>query len=519
MIIHGDCLEEMKKMEDNSISGIVTDPPYGLGFMNKEWDAGLPHDEIWKEALRIVKPGGHLLAFGGTRTYHRLTCAIEDAGWEVRDCLMFLYGSGFPKSHNFGCKCTGDAVPYSHEKKPESQTESSMRSVSETNLSSAISTGPANKETVFPGMQEQNLQSDWTVSSEGHEARKESCMERRNNIQEEQGELHRPKVCEMSIGISSDGEEGRICNGTPVDNGETFGSNSSEDRSSPSQGSQHAKQQRGKPGTVPGQQDSQNNRMAACEKCGRLKGWGQQGTALKPAYEPIIMAMKPCDGTFKQNAEKWGQAGINIDGCRIGIEERVNPQNQIAWQKWKEQDGRNHKEVENKPDRIVQGRWPANVMFDEEAAALLDEQSGFNPSRFFYCAKTSRKERNDGLEGMPQQPIRHEDRRPNSHDIFNTEGCGRNTDNKPQKNNHPTVKPLKLMRYLITLIMPPKDGILLDPFAGSGSTIIAAHQLGVKAIGIEKQAEYVEIANKRLEYYKNLKDEKEPDLFDQAQGI
>ena len=94
LIIMGDCLDEMRKMQENSISCIVTDPPYGLGFMGKEWDAGLPHAEIWQQALRIAKPGTFLLAFGGTRTYHRLTCAIEDAGWEIRDCLQWIYGSG-----------------------------------------------------------------------------------------------------------------------------------------------------------------------------------------------------------------------------------------------------------------------------------------------------------------------------------------------------------------------------------------------------------------------------------------
>lgn len=195
------------------------------------------------------------------------------------------------------------------------------------------------------------------------------------------------------------------------------------------------------------------------------------------------------------------------------------------------------------------GRWPANVIFDEEAAKMLDEQSGVSKSppvgsmgggsnshavfgeyagkrhengfgdsggasRFFYCAKTSSRERNEGLEGMPDK-----EGRPLG--ISNWEGQTNGSGNvmgksSPQKNNHPTVKPLRLMRYLITLIMPPKDGILLDPFAGSGSTIIAAHQLGVKAIGIEKQAEYVEIAKKRLEYYKSFQDEKEPDLFDKA---
>lgn len=367
MIINNDCLDEMRKMDSNSISCIVTDPPYGLGFMGKEWDAGLPHKEIWKEVLRIVKPGGHLLAFGGTRTYHRLTCAIEDVGWEIRDCLQWIYGSGFPKSHN------------------------------------------------------------------------------------------------------------------------RFG----------------------------------------------IDGYG---TALKPAYEPIIMAMKPCEGTFKENAEKWGQAGINIDECRIESSE--------SWKR----DCRGQSMVVNalcdreevEKNSNEKGRWPANVIFDEEAGKILDEQSGelksgelkgllvgesqnevygkrasknINPfqsnsggaSRFFYCAKTSSRERNEGLEGM-----RDKSQSP----YGEMKGTLVHAPNRQSfvKNNHPTVKPLKLMKYLITLVMPPKDGILLDPFAGSGSTILAAHQLGVKAIGVEKSAEYCEIARKRIENYKP--DVAEPDLFD-----
>lgn len=346
MIIEGDCLEVMKTMEDNSISCIVTDPPYGLSFMGKQWDAGLPHDEIWKEALRIVKPGGHILAFGGTRTYHRLTCAVEDAGWEIRDCIMWIYGSGFPKSHNH------------------------------------------------------------------------------------------------------------------------FG----------------------------------------------LEGYG---TALKPAHEPIIMAMKPCDGTFAQNAQKWGQGGININECRI----EALDQDKLAknWDREKISDmrGGNYKKSIasgiSSYKSAPMGRWPANVLFDEEAARVLDEQSGISKSvirpatigfksgdvyaggwndkgyerdvndsggasRFFYCAKASSNEREEF-------------------------------------NKHPTVKPLKLMEYLIKLVMPPKDGILLDPFAGSGTTIVAAHRQGFKAIGIEKQPEYCEIARGRLENSLKEKVQSQLDLF------
>jgi site-specific DNA-methyltransferase (adenine-specific) len=315
MIIHGDCLEEMKRIEPNSISAIVTDPPYGLSFMGKGWDYAIPGIEYWHEAIRICRPGSYLLAMGGTRTFHRLSCAIEDSGFQIRDTIMWLYGSGFPKSHNH------------------------------------------------------------------------------------------------------------------------FG----------------------------------------------LEGFG---TALKPAYEPIIMAMKPCDGTFKQNAEKWGQAGINIDGCRIGEEIRFNAPATAKKDTFNCSPGSGTDYLGKK----VQGRWPANVILDEEAAEMLGE-----PSRFFYCAKASSSERNGGLdERIPEQT---------------TDGCIRTNpesarkyqaNSAPRKNPHPTVKPLKLMEYLIKLVMPSKDGILLDPFAGSGTTILAARKLGYTAIGIEKEQQYCEIARARI---------------------
>jgi site-specific DNA-methyltransferase (adenine-specific) len=331
----GDCLDVMRTMEDNCVSAIITDPPYGLSFMNKGWDHTVPGVEYWQEMLRISKPGAHLLAMGGTRTFHRLTCAIEDAGWEIRDCLMWIYGSGFPKSHNH------------------------------------------------------------------------------------------------------------------------FG----------------------------------------------IEGYG---TAVKPAYEPIIMAMKPCDGTFKQNAEKWGQAGINIDGCRIGTDTILtNGMGSMATA---------CPNVPKSVDFVGKchiGRWPANVIFDEEAADTLDEQSGIlsgpkkerverkgeGASRFFYCAKASSSERNEGLDCLPiGQTI-------GGGGINNTEDnvCGKYGSIKAAaKNYHPTVKPLKLMEYLIKLIMPPDNGILLDPFAGSGTTILAAKRLGFSAVGIEKEEEYVKIAKARL---------------------
>ena len=362
MIIHGDCLIEMAKMEANSIDFIVTDPPYGLHFMGKHWDHGVPSKEFWERALRICKPGTWIAAFGGTRTHHRLMCAIEDAGWQIRDCMMWLYGSGFPKSHN---------------------------------------------------------------------------------------------------------------------------------------------------------------------KLG-LEGYG---TALKPAWEPIILAMKPIDGTFAQNTEKWGVAGINIEESRIPSESWSRPSRPNIR-------GGNYcnSEEEPVPRSNDKGRWPANLILDEEAAQELDRQSGTSKSiqsnrglladmrgnnynscdkekifdsdsirghndsggasRFFYCAKASSKERNEGLEGMPlkEKPLMGKFK----------DNPGRETPKSsptPRQNFHPTVKPLALMKYIIKLLAPPGNPILLDPFAGSGSTLVAAKQLGIQCIGIELEKEYCEIAERRLEGY------------------
>lgn len=364
-IIQGDCLDIMRTMEDNSIDFIVTDPPYGLHFMGKHWDGRIPAIEIWAEALRICKPGSMLAAFGGSRTHHHLMCAIEGAGWEIRDCMMWIYGSGFPKSHNH------------------------------------------------------------------------------------------------------------------------FG----------------------------------------------LDGYG---TALKPAYEPIILAMKPLDGTYAQNAEKWGVAGINIDEGRVETSENITNHARSLNSSFSKGIFGNSSEQETHQTKGQKlGRWPANIILDEEAGKMLDQQSGiskskasirknnagmgihdsptntfgkgdvfggFNDSggasRFFYCAKASSSERNMGLEGMPMKQ---------SNPNFGSGGFSRPTDHpereiKPSPNHHPTVKPISLMRYLIKLLAPPGNPTLLDSFAGSGSTLVAAAELGINAIGIEREAEYCEIAKKRIEY-------------------
>lgn len=494
-VINANCLDWMRIQPDNSIDCIITDPPYALtgksgkgGFMGKEWDSKLPSIEIWQEALRISKPGSWLLAFGGSRTYHRLTCSIEDAGFEIKDSIVYLYGSGFPKSHNFGCKCKGKPLPYNHDKTTKSNTESSLRLMQEANLSQEINPIEEQRKVLFEGLSEQNLQKYKEETGNGIEIRQESFMERRSNLQEEQGKLPRTEICKMSEGISGDGAEGRLCNGTSSCNGETFESNTSEGRGCTPQRPQHSEQCNRESGAFPRQSDSQNRRGETCPNCQGIIGFEGWGTALKPSYEPIIMAMKPLDGTYKNNAKKWNVAGINIEESRLDSK-----------------------------------RWPANIILDEVAAELLDQQTGISKSsghirhnsmknniyesghhgiplhgvedsggasRFFYCAKASSSERNRGCDNIEKKDQTtysemkgNEDHTPNRHSKVG--------------NNHPCVKPLKLMEYLIKLVAP-KDGVILDPFCGSGSTLVAAKKLGFKAIGIELDPEYCKIAEARI---------------------
>lgn len=523
-IICGDCLEEMRKMDDNSISAIVTDPPYGLGFMGKHWDAGLPQHEIWSEALRIVKPGGHLLAFGGTRTYHRLTCAIEDAGWDIRDCLMWLYGSGFPKSHNrFGIEGYGTALKPAHEpiivgQKPYEITQ--FIAIISYDLTNEIHRNICQKSNVLVSDAEKNLKDSLALLNKAlpftvqenvimyaWEKFADANYVAKNTIEPELGSVSAnlsfvPEDASTN-GCSENPLESLILHGGAeiifANIQDIYMSVITNDTSE-----NIALLWRNTLEDILREVSKFTTRMVLrlITELRTLKSClspiiSNDTGNLFPNYEPIIMAMKKCDGTFKQNAEKWEQAGIDIDGCRVPTDElkpysaglhRVSPSsyNDDSW-KGKDQ-------LKEAP----KGRWPANVILDEEAGEMLDEQSGVlksgsmspqlhqkknsvyskwnqasptgqeassgGASRFFYCAKASSSERNEGTG----------------------------------KNNHPTVKPLKLMEYLIKLIMPPKDGILLDPFAGSGTTILAAHRLGMKAIGIEKQQEYCDIANARL---------------------
>jgi DNA modification methylase len=384
-IHHGDCRKVMATLDADSVDAVVCDPPYGLSFMGKGWDHGVPGEEFWTEALRVAKPGAHLLAFGGTRTYHRLACAIEDAGWEIRDCVMWVYGSGFPKSHD---------------------------------VSKAID--------------------------------KAAGAERTMRINERWAERY------------PNGPGGNLNSG-------------SDD------------QQYGQLNRVSG-----NPLLTSDPVTPAAQQWAGWGTALKPAWEPIIVARKPLVGTVAENVLTHGTGGINVDGCRVGTDggtAKGNPPKD-------ESNGIYGHGINGACDilDIGKGRWPANLIHDgsEEVESLTG-----SAARFFYCAKASKADRDEGCEGLPQtikQSVAHGDKR---HGTLPYTNEPREMNPRPRGNHHPTVKPADLMRYLCRLVTPP-GGVVLDPFTGSGSTGKGAVLEGFRFIGIEREAEYVEIAKARI---------------------
>lgn len=429
-LFNGDCLDEMKKLADNSVDAIVTDPPYGLSFMGKKWDYDVPSVEIWQECLRVLKPGGYLLAFAGTRTQHRMAVRIEDAGFEIRDMIAWVYGSGFPKSLNVG--------------KSVNQLETNEWS----KISKALDKLQGNERRFIA---EEKTQPKFKYSGSG--------------------QLQEKWIDKDTKTITKGNSE--------------------------------------------------------------WKGWG---TALKPALEPITVARKPLsEKTVAENALKWGTGGINIDECRVGTEEMYNAPagnkaggnslNMSAVSMPQDVDG-----------TTAIGRFPANLIHDgsEEVINLFpntksvssmrgiglsnsgvfgkaddsfNTERGFNDSgsasRFFYCAKASKSERNDGCNELEEKQttggggLTAGKREDGSYETASVGGKYGSIKAK-QSNFHPTVKPIALMQYLVKLVS--RDGaIILDPFMGSGTTGIACKRLGRNFIGIEREADYFEIAKKRIE--------------------
>ena len=411
-----DNIKVLKQIADNVIDTVVTDPPYGLRFMQRKWDYDVPSVETWQEILRVMKPGATLLSFAGSRTQHRMAVNIEDAGFILKDTLIWLYSTGFPKAADISKQI---------DKKFGVERE-------------------------IVGYREPF----------GREGRK---------------------------------QKGNNTYGMPISN---------VDESQKGNNDFSIKQ----PIEVPATPEA--------------KLWdGYKSHGLKPAYEPIIMAIKQNDGSYANNALKWSVSGLNIQAGRIGNELRIS--------KWASTKGITYSPANKNGSTIAKGRFPANILLDEESARLLDEQSevsrsragirrnhnkghegwskgtfrsgdlysSYNDkggaSRFFYVARASKSERNLGLEGMLVK--RPDGRTKTGMGSFEKKGI------QPQQNYHPTVKPLKLMEYLIKLtLMPNPDQIYLDPFLGSGTTAIACEKFGKKWIGIELSEEYCEIAKNRI---------------------
>jgi len=415
-LVHGDSLDVLKEMEANSVDTIVTDPPYGLSFMGKKWDYDVPSVELWTECLRVLKPGGTMLCFAGSRTQHRMAVNVEDAGFDIKDTIMWLYGSGFPKSHNI------------------------------------------------------SINIDKTLNGMKHRGRAVA-----------HAGTHHP-------------------DGTKHDSGKEV-----------------------------------DEHKPMSEESQMWKGWHSHG--LKPAYEPILVAVKPNSGTYANNALEWGVSGLNIDGGRIGTDRSSEPREYDR----ESASGMNcgasgfGTNLKKSTEFMDVGRFPANIILDEESGRLLDEQSGVSKggsavrknnkdpygsertwsvsntpaqetvgytdkggaSRFFYCAKASKAERNAGCEGLEAKSKEY--LRQNKTNDENSLKTGSGNDRTLLfKNNHPTVKPLKLMEYLCTLTKTPTGGTVLDPFMGSGTTGLACKNTGRDFIGIEREAEYIEIARARL---------------------
>jgi DNA modification methylase/transcriptional regulator with XRE-family HTH domain len=441
---HGDCLEVMRTLGDCSVDAVVTDPPYGLAFMGKRWDYDVPSVEIWAECLRVLKPGGHLLAFAGTRTQHRMAVRIEDAGFEIRDMIAWVYGSGFPKSLDVS-KAIDKRGGNAH------LTAEIGAALKAARKSRGITATEADR-TYCDGV---TLWSWYEGRPAGQQMPTAEVMAR---VAADWPELQRyaDLIAEAEREVV-----GRKRTGDPV-----------------SWYAESARRDGVVEITVPATPEAQQ--------------WAGWGTALKPALEPITMARKPLTGTVAANVLEHGTGALNVDGCRVGAEARpvmvrtetVVPATAMSGQSTG---------ATSSGEITTAGRWPANLIHDgsDEAVGLFPQTVG----KIGMVGNTGGNNRIYGKLG------RQEDRQPGTTDtgsaarFFYTAKASK--DDRDDGNTHPTVKPTDLMRYLCRLVTPP-GGVVLDPFMGSGSTGKAALLEGFGFIGIEREAAYHAIAERRI---------------------
>lgn len=545
-IWHGDCREVIKTLADSSVDSVVCDPPYELGFMGKGWDrSGIAYDvAVWSECLRVLKPGGHLLAFGGSRTYHRLACAIEDAGFEIRDQIQWIYSSGFPKSLNVSKNLREEESVCICDENGKALSEHSLRSLSDSDISSPLYAQDKSWEVLQPSMSQQGAPQPWATRAEPETSRrKQSGMEGRSDGVQEEGQLY-GSALRSSAGMGiADGSQGRIHHGAPASHGSDVRVSSHQNGSSQSQESPSIDQLSDQFRIVSNECRSQAWRgWPHCGRCSKPMVPEGIGSALKPAHEPIVLARKPLTTTLIQNVLQHGTGGLNINGCRIEGEKHGDPERFQGYRKFSGQQYASDDYSLQMASGVVdtsKGRWPANIIHDGSDEVLSGfpqtdnskasmrgtmgespfsgiDGSGRNPdtnslrghddnggsaARFFYCAKSSQEDRNEGLEDLPMQSAGAvTDRKDESAGLNSPRaGAGRNSGSR---NPHPTVKPTDLMRYLCRLVTPP-NGTVLDPFCGSGSTGKAAVLEGLRFIGVELSAEYCELAQRRIKVQYN----------------
>ena len=577
----GDNIESLKQLPANSIDSVVSDPPYGLSFMSKKWDYDVPSVEFWKEVYRVLKPGGHVLSFGGTRTYHRMVVNMEDAGFEIRDQIMWIYSTGFPKSHNV--KKQLEKNGYEICECPEQNTEYDLRPLSEANISQTIDLKNKQGQTLLTQLSKQNTQISRNTTSDVW--REKSSVEGWSNTIQEEGQLQGNNLQTSARTPETNGEEGWVYNGAQNDNGSDNRSYIDENGSGSSHRPQSEQQQSKQFGTMADKRRPQESgSRKVCGGCGKqVVDLTLRHTALKPANEPICLARKPLsEKSVAENVLKWKTGGINVDGCRIGSENIQTIHNPKITGKMGQSHGEQIGYIEGE-NSTHEGRFPANIIFEcicdevikgekgevvehngsggiwtessgepvgrtyndkgdihtnpDCPCRLLDEQSGESKSsksnklyvndtenrnvkngasgfrdpnstysdkggasRFFYVAKVSKAERNMGLDGF-------EDKIKNSLLVTMSDGVIPETHKRFSsvvKNTHPTVKPINLMTYLCRLITPP-NGIVLDPFMGSGSTGIAAQLEGFRFCGMEMDPDYFKIAEARIENFEKYR--------------
>ena len=483
MIINGNNIEELKKFDNNYFDSIVTDPPYEIGFMGKSWDAsGIANNpEMWAECLRVLKPGGYLLSFSATRTYHRMAVAIEDSGFEIRDMIEWVYGSGFPKSLNIGKavdKINGE-MGRSYKFTKWLREDAGMR-ISDVYVHLL---DKAKNEATAKAMAQHYISDKQQPAIPTAEIWGRIRPHIKTEIPQwvdelvERIEREREIVGRGKAGLTS----GTIAN------------------------------------------------FAGEKEFDLTKGtseWEGWQTALKPAHEPICMARKPlAEKTVAENVLKYGTGGINIDESRVeNTTDKVGSNGAFGF---KEENGWNKN---NLPDsvsgeQVIQGRFPANLIHDnsEEVRECFPETKGAtsrtdgsgvgmfasgnkeagvvyqdnqtNASRFFksiiYQAKASKSERNKGCEELEEKE------NAGSYE-FRTDGSLDGKPTQPKSNHHPTVKPVALMEYLIKMVTPT-NGIVLDPFMGSGSTGVACVLNDFEFVGMDLDKDYCEIARARIE--------------------